>query len=805
MPQEQKLVIVESPKKAQLIQGFLKQKKMGGYKVMASAGHVRDLKKRPLGIDLENNYSPIYEVSEDKTKLVRELKSEAKKSSLVYLASDEDREGEAIAWHLSEALGLKADQRRRIVFHEITSEAFIHALENPRDIDQKLVDAQQARRVLDRLVGYELSPVLWRRVRPSLSAGRVQSVAVRLIVEREREIATFVPTSVFRVSADFVFPTGEVIKAELDKRFATEEEAKAFLELCRGREFRITDLVKKDSRRSPSAPFTTSTLQQDAANRLGYSVNTTMRLAQSLYESGHITYMRTDSVNLSQMALATMAKQITSTYGKEYHQPRSFKTKSKGAQEAHEAIRPTYADRIEIEGTAQEKKLYELIRRRALASQMADARLERTTMSVQVDGTPYSFIAVGEVIKFRGFLEVYMSAEDDDTAKLLPPMQLGERLEAKVIDAEQRYSQRPARYTEASMVSKMEELGIGRPSTYAPTINTIQERGYVERGDKEGSTREVIHLSLGARSIKRSVKTERYGADKGKLIPTDMGMIVNDFLVEHFPDIVNYGFTAEVEAHFDEIAEGKHQWQAVIDRFYQSFHPNVEKAQTFEKGTARVGARELGVDPESGHKVVASMGRFGSMVQIGTTEEGVEKPRYASLRAGQSLEAITLEEALELFKLPKTLGEYEGSPISVGVGRFGPYVRVGQSYTSIPKGVDPLDLSLEDAIQLVKDKALAEEKSVLRVFAEEEQLEIRDGRYGAYIKYQGGNYKLPKNAEIASLTYEEVKAIIEQAPVAKTAKGKSRSTTAKASKGSATKAAKPTTARSTTKRKTATK
>lgn len=732
MPQEQKLVIVESPKKAQLIQGFLKQKKMGGYKVMASAGHVRDLKKRPLGIDLENNYSPIYEVSEDKTKLVRELKSEAKKSSLVYLASDEDREGEAIAWHLSEALGLKADQRRRIVFHEITSEAFIHALENPRDIDQKLVDAQQARRVLDRLVGYELSPVLWRRVRPSLSAGRVQSVAVRLIVEREREIAAFVPTSVFRVSADFVLPTGEVIKAELDKRFATEEEAQAFLELCRGREFKITDLVKKDSRRSPSAPFTTSTLQQDAANRLGYSVNTTMRLAQSLYESGHITYMRTDSVNLSQMALATMAKQITSTYGKEYHQPRSFKTKSKGAQEAHEAIRPTYADRIEIEGTAQEKKLYELIRRRALASQMADARLERTTMSVQVDGTPYSFVAVGEVIKFRGFLEVYMSAEDDDTAKLLPPMQLGERLEAKAIDAEQRYSQRPARYTEASMVSKMEELGIGRPSTYAPTINTIQERGYVERGDKEGSTREVIHLSLGARSIKRSVKTERYGADKGKLIPTDMGMIVNDFLVEHFPDIVNYGFTAEVEAHFDEIAEGKHQWQAVIDRFYQSFHPNVEKAQTFEKGTARVGARELGVDPESGHKVVASMGRFGSMVQIGTTEEGVEKPRYASLRAGQSLEAITLEEALELFKLPKTLGEYEGSPISVGVGRFGPYVRVGQSYTSIPKGVDPLDLSLEDAIQLVKDKALAEEKSVLRVFAEEEQLEIRDGRYGAY-------------------------------------------------------------------------
>lgn len=763
MPQEQKLVIVESPKKAQLIQGFLKEKKLTDYKVLASAGHIRDLKKRPLGIDIENNFSPIYEVTEDKTKLIREIQSEAKKSSLVYLASDEDREGEAIAWHLSETLGLSSDKRRRIVFHEITSEAFMNALNTPRDIDQNLVDAQQARRVLDRLVGYELSPVLWKRVRPSLSAGRVQSVAVRLIVEREREIMSFVPTSSFRVQADFILSNGSLIKAELNHRVTSEEDAHTFLEQCRNQDFKIGTLETKEAYRSPQAPFTTSTLQQEAANKLGYSVSTTMRLAQTLYESGHITYMRTDSVNLSQMALGTIAKEIEQKYGKEYLKTRQYTTKNKGAQEAHEAIRPTYIDRVEIDGTTQEKKLYELIRRRAIASQMANALLERTIVSIPVNSSPYSFVAQGEVIKFKGFLEVYLSSEDNGDNKLLPPMQQGERLTSKNIIAEQRYSQRPARYTEASMVSKMEELGIGRPSTYAPTINTIQERGYVERGDKEGEIRELVVLSLGAKNIKRTLKSEKYGADKGKLLPTDMGSIVNDFLVEHFPDIVNYGFTAEVEEHFDEIAEGKRQWQAVIGEFYKGFHPDVERAQTFDKGSARVGARELGIDPASGFKVIASMGRFGSMVQIGTTEEGV-KPRYASLRTNQTLESITLEEALDLFKLPKILGVHEGEEISVGVGRFGPYVRHGKSYTSIPKDKDPLDLTLEEAVLLIKEKAEAEERSLLRSFTEEEQLEIRDGRFGAYIKYQGANYKLPKGVDIVTISYDEVKAIIEATP-----------------------------------------
>ncbi len=781
MPKEQNLVIVESPKKAQLIQGFLNKKKLSGFKVMASAGHVRDLKKRPLGVDIENNFSPIYEVNEDKKKLIRELKAEAKKSELVYLASDEDREGEAIAWHLSETLGLKPQNRRRIVFHEITSEAFMHALDNPRDINQDLVDAQQARRVLDRLVGYELSPVLWKRVRPSLSAGRVQSVAVRLIVEREREINAYKPTSQYRVQANFLLPNGSVLAAELNHRFDTEEEANSFLAYCSSQRFQIGNLATKMARRSPSAPFTTSTLQQDAANKLGYSVSQTMRLAQTLYESGHITYMRTDSVNLSQMALSTLKKEIVGTYGEKYHKFRQFTTKSKGAQEAHEAIRPTYIDVAEISGSAQEKKLYDLIRRRTLASQMSDADIERTTVSIPVSGTDYSFVANGEVIKFRGFLEVYLSDDSQDGNKLLPSMSVGEILTPESVTADQRYSQRPPRYTEASMVSKMEELGIGRPSTYAPTINTIQERGYVERGDKEGSPREVITLKLTPETgkIKRSVKAEKYGSDKGKLIPTDMGMVVNDFLVEHFPDIVNYGFTASVEEDFDDIALGKHQWQDVIGKFYKGFHPDVEKAQVFEKGSARVGTRELGIDPDSGLPVIASMGRFGSMVQIGTTEQ-VEKPRYASLQVGQTLESITLEQALDLFKLPKALGEYNGDAVSVGIGKFGPYVRYGKSYVSIPKDRDPLDVNLDEAIALIQAKAEAEEKSLLKVFTEEQGLEVRDGRFGPYIKYQNANYKLPKGIDIASLTYEDAKKIIDEAPQKKTAKRTSSRTKAKA-------------------------
>ncbi len=788
MAQEQKLVIVESPKKAQLIQGFLKQKKLNNFKVMASAGHIRDLKKRPLGIDLEDNYAPIYEVTSDKAKLIKELKAEADKSALVYLASDEDREGEAIAWHLSETLGLSQEKRQRIVFHEITSEAFMHSLSTPRDIDQNLVDAQQARRVLDRLVGYELSPVLWKRVRPSLSAGRVQSVAVRLVVEREREIAAFKPTSSFRIQADFILPGGEILKAELNHRFGTEEEAISFLEACRGEDFKISSLIKKEARRSPSAPFTTSTLQQEAAAKLGYSVSTTMRLAQTLYESGHITYMRTDSVNLSQMALSTIAKEIKQSYGDAYHKERRYSTKAKGAQEAHEAIRPTYSDRNQIEGTAQEKKLYELIRRRALASQMSDALLERTTAQINVSHSPYYFVAVGEVIKFKGFLEVYMSQDDDTQSKLLPAMSEGELLKLKSMTGDQRYSQRPARYTEASMVSKMEELGIGRPSTYAPTINTIQDRGYVEKTEIEASTRDVILLSLGAKSIKRSVKSEKYGADKNKLVPTDMGIVVNDFLIEHFSDIVDYGFTAKVEEEFDEIAEGKHQWQQVIDRFYKGFHPSVEQAQIFTPGTARVGARVLGIDPATGEKVIASMGRFGSMVQIGEVKEGAEKPRYASLSKGQTLETITLEQALELFKLPKSLGSHEDLDVRVGVGRFGPYVQWGKRYVSIPKDVAPLDVTLDTAIELIKAKIEQEEKSLLKSFSEEENLEIRDGRFGAYIKYQGNNYKIPKGTEIETLSYEDVKSIID-------ANGTSGSSRKKS-------VSKKSTAKKTTKRKT---
>ena len=771
------VVIVESPANAKTIEKFLGK----DYKVVSSYGHIVDLPSNELGVDIHNGFKPNYLISNDKKNLIKELKSLTATAETVWLASDEDREGEAIAWHLSETLGLKPQNRRRIVFHEITSEAFMHALDNPRDINQDLVDAQQARRVLDRLVGYELSPVLWRRVRPSLSAGRVQSVAVRLIVEREREINAYKPTSQYRVQANFLLPNGSVLAAELNHRFDTEEEANSFLAYCSSQRFQIGNLATKMARRSPSAPFTTSTLQQDAANKLGYSVSQTMRLAQTLYESGHITYMRTDSVNLSQMALSTLKKEIVGTYGEKYHKLRQFTTKSKGAQEAHEAIRPTYIDVAEISGSAQEKKLYDLIRRRTLASQMSDADIERTTVSIPVSGTDYSFVANGEVIKFRGFLEVYLSDDSQDGNKLLPPMSVGEVLTPESVTADQRYSQRPPRYTEASMVSKMEELGIGRPSTYAPTINTIQERGYVERGDKEGSPREVITLKLTPETgkIKRTVKAEKYGSDKGKLIPTDMGMVVNDFLVEHFPDIVNYGFTASVEEDFDDIALGKHQWQDIIAKFYKGFHPDVEKAQVFEKGSARVGTRELGIDPDSGLPVIASMGRFGSMVQIGTTEQ-VEKPRYASLQVGQTLESITLEQALDLFKLPKALGEYNGDAVSVGIGKFGPYVRYGKSYVSIPKDRDPLDVNLDEAIALIQAKAEAEEKSLLKIFTEEQGLEVRDGRFGPYIKYQNANYKLPKGTDIASLTYEDAKKIIDEAPQKKTVKRTSSRTKAKA-------------------------
>lgn len=774
---KQKLIIVESPKKAQLIQGFLEQKKLTDYKVMASAGHIRDLKKRPLGIDLENNYAPIYEVTDDKVKLIRELKAEAKKSEFVYLASDEDREGEAIAWHLREVLELQPERTKRIVFHEITAEAFLFALEHPRDIDQNLVDAQQARRVLDRLVGYELSPVLWRRVRPSLSAGRVQSVAVRLVVEREREIAQFVATSTFRVVGTFVLPSGQSFRAELDHRFVAEAEAYDFVAHCHQLPFSINDLTQKQGKRSPSAPFTTSTLQQEAANRLGYSVTHTMRLAQSLYESGYITYMRTDSVNLSNMAMGAIGSTIQSEYGAQYHQPRQYTTKSKGAQEAHEAIRPTYIDRAQIDGSEQERKLYALIRRRTLASQMADAIIQRTEAIVHVDGFAYRFVATGEVITFKGFLELYLDA-DSETSKLLPTMHIGDTLSLEALVATERYNQRPSRYTEASMVSKMEELGIGRPSTYAPTIQTIQARGYVERGDKEGQERGITELSLVDGLVVRSRYTETYGADKGKLLPTDMGIIVNDFLIEHFPDIVNFGFTAQVEEEFDEIAEGKHTWQTVIDRFYKDFHPTVIEAQKFDPKTIRVGARELGVDPVSGLKVIASMGRFGSMVQIGTTEDG-QKPRFASLRPGQALETITLDEALDLFRLPKILGEFEGKEVSVAVGRFGPYIKHNSTFTSLPKGVDPLDVTLDDAMMYIIGKRDEAERSLLRTFTEDAELEIRKGRFGPYIKYKGNNYKI-KAEQVDTLSYEQIMELVATTPTKSTkSRGKRTTTEAK--------------------------
>lgn len=668
----------------------------------------------------------------------------------------------------------------------------MQALENPRDINQNLVDAQQARRILDRIVGFELSPVLWRRIgRSAPSAGRVQSVAVRLIVEREREINAFVAKSSFRVQAILQLPTGEELKAELNHRFETEEEVESFLNLCAKNQFAIGDISKKDGKRSPAAPFTTSTLQQEASSRLGYSVSQTMRLAQSLYESGHITYMRTDSVNLSNMAMNTIAKEIKSSYGEAYYKARKFHTKSKGAQEAHEAIRPSYIDRTTIDGTAQEKKLYELIRRRTIASQMADAKIERTTVEIPVKGSKYLFVAQGEVIVFKGFLELYMDSNNSEI-KHLPPMQIGEPLERLDLTADERFTQRPARYTEGSMVSKMEELGIGRPSTYAPTIQTIQARGYVERGDKEGEKRQVRLFKLKGDDVVRQDKTEIYGADKGKLMPTDTGIVVNDFLVEQFPNIIDFSFTANVEGEFDHIADGDRAWQGVIDNFYKGFHPEVETAQKpDENNKGRVGSRELGIDPKTGRVVMACLGRYGSMIQIGRADEE-EKPKFASLQPNQSLETITLEEALKLFDLPKELGEYEGEKVSVAVGRFGPYVRVGKLFVSIPKDKAPLDVTLEEAIELIKAKKEAEAKSLIRSFAE--NFEIRDGRYGPYIKFEGANYKIPKGTEVEALTEEDCRKIIEETPAS--GSRKRRTSTAK----------KTTTKKTTTKKKaTATK
>ena len=718
--------------------------------------------------------------------MVTELRAQAKKSEAVWLASDEDREGEAISWHLAEVLGLDPKETRRIVFHEITKPAILSAIEHPRHIDLNLVDAQQARRVLDRLVGFKLSPVLWRKVRPSLSAGRVQSVAVRLIVEREREIQQFKPESSYRVTAVFEVPASNgsitLLKAELNKRFATRDEAQAFLEKCKEATFTIDAITTRPTKRNPAPPFTTSTLQQEAARKLGFPVAVTMRVAQSLYESGLITYMRTDSMNLSDLCLNSCGPVISSLMGDEYHQRRTYHTHSKGAQEAHEAIRPTDMNRQTIEGDTREQRLYELIWKRTIACQMADAKLERTTVSIAVSETDEMFQATGEVVRFDGFLRVYRESQGDDEnanadeSKLLPPMNEGETLQRREVVAQQRFSQQPARYTEASLVHKMEELGIGRPSTYAPTISTIQNREYVVKGDAEGTPRSYDQLTLQSDTISETTQSENVGSNRGKLVPTDIGLVVNDFLMEYFPEIMDYNFTANVEKQFDEVAEGKENWTEMISNFYQDFEPQVERTLN-EKTEHRVGERELGVDPKSGKPVSVKIGRFGPVVQMGTPSDD-EKPQFANLTKGQSIETITLEEALELFKLPRTLGELEGQVVKANVGRFGPYVQLGKLFVSIPKGEDPMDITLERAAELIQEKRLKEEQSHLKQFDEDPDLEVRAGRWGPYIAYKGKNYKLPKSdAERATeLTYDECKKIIEAEAKKPATRGRGRAT-----------------------------
>lgn len=778
---QKNLVIVESPAKAKTIEKYLG----ADYKVMSSYGHIRDLKKKDFGVDLKT-FEPQYEIPADKRKVVTELRAQAKKSEAVWLASDEDREGEAISWHLAEVLGLNPKETRRIVFHEITKPAILSAIEHPRHIDLNLVDAQQARRVLDRLVGFKLSPVLWRKVRPSLSAGRVQSVAVRLIVEREREIQQFKPESSYRVTAVFEVPASNgsitLLKAELNKRFATRDEAQVFLEKCKEATFTIDAITTRPTKRNPAPPFTTSTLQQEAARKLGFPVAVTMRVAQSLYESGLITYMRTDSMNLSDLCLNSCGPVISSLMGDEYHQRRTYHTHSKGAQEAHEAIRPTDMNRQTIEGDTREQRLYELIWKRTIACQMADAKLERTTVNIAVSETDEMFQATGEVVRFDGFLRVYRESQGDDEnanadeSKLLPPMNEGETLQRREVVAQQRFSQQPARYTEASLVHKMEELGIGRPSTYAPTISTIQNREYVVKGDAEGTPRSYAQLTLQSDTISETTQSENVGSNRGKLVPTDIGLVVNDFLMEYFPEIMDYNFTANVEKQFDEVAEGKENWTEMISNFYQDFEPQVERTLN-EKTEHRVGERELGVDPKSGKPVSVKIGRFGPVVQMGTPSDD-EKPQFANLTKGQSIETITLEEALELFKLPRTLGELEGQVVKANVGRFGPYVQLGKLFVSIPKGEDPMDITLERAAELIQEKRLKEEQSHLKQFDEDPDLEVRAGRWGPYIAYKGKNYKLPKSdAERATeLTYDECKKIIEAEAKKPATRGRGRAT-----------------------------
>ena len=770
------LVIVESPAKAKTIEKFLGK----DYKVMSSYGHIRDLKKKELSIDMQT-LEPDYEIPDEKKKLVSELKSSAKKASKIWLASDEDREGEAISWHLCEVLGLDEAKTSRIVFHEITKSAILEAIKTPRRLDMNLVNAQQARRVLDRLVGFKLSPILWRKVKPALSAGRVQSVAVRLIVEREREIQNFKTEPYYRLNAIFGIDNADgsqsELKAELDTRFKTHEEALAFLEKCKTAEFSIGSIAKKPLKRSPAPPFTTSTLQQEAARKLGFTVSQTMMVAQRLYENGLITYMRTDSVNLSRLAINTSKDEIIRLYGKEYSRPRNFTTHSKGAQEAHEAIRPTEMTRNVIEGTAQERRLYELIWKRTTASQMQDAEIEKTTVSIDVSGTTERFVATGEVVAFDGFLKVYRESTDDDETQeesghMLPVMREGQRLERREIVSTERYSQCPVRYTEASLVHKLEELGIGRPSTYAPTISTVQQREYVLKGDKKGVERAYKVDSLKGIKIASRTKMEMAGNEKGKLLPTDIGIVVNDFLMENFPVIMDYHFTAKVEQQFDRIAEGKEEWTIMMQEFDKGFEPTVENVMN-ARSEHKAGERELGVEPATGKPVFVKIGRFGPVVQIGTADDK-EKPRFSQMPADKSMETITLEEALELFKLPRTVGQYEGSDVVIGAGRFGPYVLHNKKYVSLPKGEDPMAVTLEQAVSLITEKRRQEEERHLKTFEEDAKLEVLNGRYGPYIAYDGKNYRMPKamHDRARELTYAECMEIVNAAPETKTKRGK---------------------------------
>ena len=757
---QKNLVIVESPAKAKTIEKFLGK----DYKVMSSYGHICDLRKKEFSINIDT-FEPVYEIPAEKEKLVNTLRTEAKKADTVWLASDEDREGEAISWHLFTELGLEPEKAKRIVFHEITKNAILNAIENPRAIDTNLVYAQQARRVLDRIVGFKLSPVLWRKVKPALSAGRVQSVTVRLVVEREREINSFVSESGYRVTGAFELPGDNnekrIINAELSKRFKTFEEAEAFLQSCKEATFAIDDVNTKPLKKSPAAPFTTSTLQQEAARKLGFTVSQTMMVAQRLYEAGYITYMRTDSVNLSALCIGSCKSVVTDTYGEQYLKSRNYSTSSKGAQEAHEAIRPTYMSNPTIEGTMPEKRLYELIWKRTIASQMADALVEKTTVNISISGHEESFVATGEVTVFDGFLHVYRESTDDDNSAdttTLPPVKQGEELTAKEITATERFTQHPPRYTEASLVRKLEELGIGRPSTYAPTISTIQQRGYVEKGNKTGTTRKYNIITLKNGKITGKEGKESVGAEKAKLLPTDIGIVVNDFLLDFFPDIMDYNFTANVEKVFDEIADGKKPWVELIKNFYADFEPQIENiVQT--KSEHKVGERVLGTDPASGKPVSVKIGRFGPIVQIGSATDE-EKPRFAQMKPGQTLETITLEEALGLFSLPRTLGEFEGETITIGAGRFGPYIKFGAAYVTLPKTHDPMTVTLEEATELILEKRKAEAERIIKTFDNEPALQVLNGRFGPYIAYDGSNYKLPKGVTPAELSLEECMEIV---------------------------------------------